>query len=268
MKRIRGGSGLGDSLYVRPVAEYFVRAGEQVTVMSDYADVFINSGVTVQPFRRDTCNVVAHYTRGKDNPNTTQWTDVCTSAGVGDLALSFAWAVRNQALMGKLTARAAGRPIIMVNGGRPPMGRADGYAAEMLPAQRAFDAVLGALSDCFIVEVGKGNENYPLKADYNLSDRTAVSDLLDIATIARALVGQCSFMIPLAECFDKPLLAVWSVRGLVSSTPYIRQCTPCKLLSKPTSSYVMDDISDEGLQAATREWFHSASCAARELQAA
>jgi len=250
MIRLRGGRGLGDALYVRPVAEHFVRQGEKVTVCCDYPDVFADSGARIEQFDRIGCNVVAHYTHGKANPNTNQWQDVCTLAGVGDLALSFRWEVKNAMLVADLKAMANGRPIVMVNGGRPPMDRKDGFAFEMLPRREAFDAVLAGLKDCFIVEVGKGAELYPLTADVDLSERTSPADLLDIAWIASGLVGQCSFMIPLAEAFDKPLMVVWAAKGLKSATLFIRQCTPQKILSKQSSRWVMDDWTAERISEA------------------
>jgi hypothetical protein len=241
VKRVRGGRGLGDALYVRPVAEHFVRVGEQVTVYSDHEDVFIGSGARVERFTRDGCNVVAHYTHGKANPETNQWQDVCALAGTPGLALSFEWKIQRPDLVRDLKAMASGKPIIMINGGRAPMGRHDGYGFDMLPRREAFDVVLAALADCFTVEVGKGAELYPLSADVDLADRTSVADLLDIASISAGLVGQCSFMIPLAEALGKPLLCVWAAKGLTSKTEFIRQCTPQKILSKPTSRFVMDD---------------------------
>jgi hypothetical protein len=136
---------------------------------------------------------------------------------------------------------ARGKPIIMVNGGRPPMNRTDGYGFEMLPRREAFDTALAALEGCFTVEVGQGVELYPLTADVDLNGRTTAADLLDIASVASGLVGQCSFMIPLAEALDKPLMVVWAAKGLVSKTLYIQQCRPEKILSKPSSRWVMDD---------------------------
>jgi hypothetical protein len=250
--KIRGGSGLGDSIYVRPIAEHYARAGRDVTVMTNFPEVFRGVDVTVAPFTRVGTNVLAHYTAGKKRTTTNQWQDICISARVGELALSFKWEVQNKPLTQDLQAMAAGKPIVMVNGGRPPMGRVDGYAREMLPKRAAFDAVLAALDDCFTVEVGKGNEIYPLTADVDLADRTSTADLLDIASIASGLVGQCSFMIPLAEALDKPLLVVWASQGLVSGTEFIRQCTPQKILSKPSSRWVMDDWAKERIEQETR----------------
>ncbi len=258
MLRLRGGRGLGDALYVRPVAEHFVRRSEEVRVCSDYRDVFEGSGAYVEPFARTGCNVVAHYVSRKQYAETNQWQDVCISAGAPpDLALSFRWEPQNQRLIRSIRAAADGRPIIMVNGGRPPMARADGFANDMLPRREAFDAVLAALKEqgCFLVECGKGLELYPLTADMDLADRTSVSDLLDIAWIAGGLVGQCSFMIPLAEAFDKPLMVVWASKGLESREQFIRLCTPQKILSKPTSSYVMDNWPIEQIAEAARDAF-------------
>lgn len=244
MKIIRGGSGLGDSLYVRPVAEHYVRAGHRVTVKSNYPGVFIGAGAKVEPFTRIGTNVLAHYTSRKDRTDSNQWQDICHNAQVGDLPLSFKWEVQNRLLTDDLKAMARGKPIVMVNGGRPPMDRTDGYGNEMLPLRAAFDTVLAALEGCFTVEVGKGVELYPLTADVDLNGRTSPADLLDIASVASGLVGQCSFMIPLAEALDKPLLCVWAAKGLVSRTLYIQQCTPQKILSKPSSRWVMDDWSE------------------------
>lgn len=249
MKRIRGGSGLGDALYVRPIAEYFIRQGEKVTVCSDYADVFAGSGAIVEQFGRTNISVLAHYTQGKSDPSTTQWQDVCRSAGV-TVPLQFDWAVKNQKLVDDLRAKAEGRPIMVVHGGRAPMGRTDGFGAELLPDRRAFDAVLSELRDCYLVRIGKGTQLYQLPVNIDLNGGTSVTDLLDVASICDGMAAQCSFAVPLAEVFDKPLLAIWSARGLCASHAYVKTITPQKILSKPTSRFVMDDWSDEKIQGA------------------
>lgn len=247
-KVIRCGSGLGDSIYLRPVAEHFVKMGHTVTVKSDYPHVFAGAKVTVDRFGREGCNVVAHYSTRKAQAGTNQWQDICASAGIPEIPLRIDWQITNRPLVNDLKAMAKGKPIVMVNGGRPPMGRADGYGREMLPKREAFDAVIASLEGCFVVEVGKGAELYPLAADVDLADRTTPADLMDIAKISSGLIGQCSFMIPLAEAFDKPLLVVWASAGLTSGTPFIRLCTPEKIISKPSSKWVMDDWTHYRIQ--------------------
>jgi hypothetical protein len=251
--RIRGGSGLGDAIYQRPIVDHFIGCGEEVEVCSVHSDVFIGSGAVVSEFRRSSIDVLAHYTAGKQRADTTQWQDVCNSAGVPGLVLRFEWSVQNIPLVHDLKAMAKGKPIVLVHGGRAPMARTDGFGAELLPKRAAFDAALDALEDCFLVEVGKGTELYPLRADVDLNGRTTVADLIDIAWICDAVVGQCSFVVPLAECFDKPLLAIWAAHGMEHTRhPYIKSITPQKVLSKPSSSFVVDDWDTERIQEAAR----------------
>lgn len=250
MKRLRGGGGLGDSLYVRPICDALIRSGEDITVLTNYADVFIGSGARVVPFSRDNVQVLAHYVGGKANPETNQWQDVCAGAKV-ETAMRFDWAVQNPALVEQMTEQAAGRPIILVHGGRKPMGRMDGFAMDLLPERAAFNAALGALRNCLTVAIGgtTGLEyNMPVECD--LTGKTSVADLLDLASIAGGVVAQCSFAVPLAECFDRPLLAIWSQRAAHSNQAYIRTITPQKVLSKNSSTFVMDDWSQQRISEA------------------
>ena len=252
MKRIRGGNGLGDAIYLRPIVEELLRRGEQVEVCCGYPEVFSGLPVSVKPFDRLNIQVLAHYTLGKRNPATNQWQDICTSAGI-DVPLRFDWKVKNQALVDGLRAKADGRPLVLVSGGRAPMARTDGFGKELLPNREAFDAVLAALSDCFMVKVGKADQVYPLKADVDLNGSTSVSDLLDLGASCDAIVGQCSFVIPLAEVFDKPLLCVWAAEGMSPARHYyISSITPQKVLSKSSSKFVMDDWPQQKIREIAR----------------
>lgn len=255
MKRIRGGSGLGDSIYQRPIVDYFVRRGEGVTVCSDYPDVFDGSDARVEPFGKNNINVLAHYVLGKNNSATNQWQDICASARVGDLDLYIDWPTKNFGLVNKLRDMAAGRAIIVVHGGRVPMARTDGFGKELLPEKAAFDATLAALPGCFTVRVGKGADLYPLDVDLDLNGSTSVSDLLDLGGLCDGLIGQCSYVIPLAEAFNKPLLCVWAAAGMHHQRhPYIQQITPQKVLSKASSAFVMDDWPAEKIEEAARSF--------------
>lgn len=257
LKRIRGASGLGDSVYLRVVCDHYVRQGDPVIALSDYPDVFIGSGATVEPFRRDRVDIVAHYVLGKPNQAATQWDDVRRAAGIVEaLPLAFPWTVRNAGLIERLRLAANGRPIIMVHGGRVPMGRTDGFGMEILPERQAFEAALSAMAGCFTVRIGKADQVYPLPVTVDLNGGTSVSDLLDLVAVCDGVVAQCSFAVPMAEAFDKPLLAVWASRGLASRTAYIRQITPRKILSKPTSRAIIDDAAPADIAEASRCFIH------------
>lgn len=253
-RRIRGGSGLGDSLYVRPVADYFARRGEAVQVLSFYPDVFLGSGAEVVPFER-TANVdtMAHYAIGRRNPDTTQWQEVCRAARIDDsLPFRFGWRVQNEALVHRLRSRAAKRPIVLVHGGREPFGRMDQFGIELLPDPRGFEVMLGALRECFLVRIGRGKQFYKVRSDLDLYGETSVRDVLDLAWSCDGIVAQCSFAVPLAEAFDKPLLALWAARGLASKQRYISNLTPQKVLQGARSRHVVDDWAEARIVEAAR----------------
>lgn len=242
MRRIRGGRGLGDSIYLRPFVDHFLRRGEQVTVLSEYPEIFAGLQCTVDRFDRSRSkwNVLAHYTRGKAVPSTTQWEDICNSAGVA-LPLAITWTCRNPALVQELRAMAKGRPIVLVHAGRTH----EWAGTALLPKPEAFAAVLAGFRDCFTVAIGKGARRYSVPVSLDMQDRTSVSDLIDLAQDCAAIVGQCSYAVPLAEVFDKPLIGVWAADGMKASQhPFVRQVTPRKVLSKPSSMAVIDDWSD------------------------
>lgn len=251
MIRIRSGAGLGDSLYLRPLAERLVREHE-VIALSDYPDVFLGSAARVEPFTRSLPCIAAHYTHAMEQQDRTQYDDMVLTAGLRDVPLHFAWGVRDPRLVAELRERAAGRPIVLVHGGCVAMQRKDGFSADMLPERGAFVDALAALHDCYRVGIGKAERLYDLPLDEDLHGKTAIADLLDIAWACDGILAQCSFCVPLAEVFDKPLLAVWAAKGLVSSNPYIRNVTPRKVLSKASSTFMLDDWGPERIAAAAR----------------
>lgn len=254
VKRIRGGSGLGDSIYVRPIAEHFVRRGEAVQVCTNYPDVFIGSGAEVAPFSRTKIDVLAHYTRGKFTETTNQWQDVCLASKIPEIPLRFEWRVRNARLVERILAAAQGRPLILVHGGRTPMGRNDTFGAELLPEKHAFDTALAALADGYLVRVGAADK-YSIVVDDDLSGCTTVSDLIDLGSVCDGWVAQCSFAVPLAEALGKPLLGVWSARGLACKTRFISAITPRKILSAATSRSVVDDWPRDRIVEVARDTF-------------
>lgn len=253
MTAIRGASGLGDSVYLRPIVEHFARAGRKPVALSNYPEIFAGADCTVEPFRRERVDVVAHYVMGKANPATTQFEDMVRAAGIAEpVPLSFDWHVQNPRLVRGVRANADGRPVVLVHGGRAPMARTDGFGKELLPEEDAFRALVAALPDCHRVGVGAIGEVYPIPVDEDLRGETTVSDLLDLFATCDGAVGQCSFVIPMAEVFDRPLLVLWARRGLACSNEYINRITPQKILHKPTSRFVIDDAGEDEIREAAR----------------
>lgn len=253
IKRIRGGRGLGDALYVRPIVDALVALGGRIRVLTDYRDVFIGSGAQAVPFERVRVDVTAHYVGGKRNPYTTQWQDVCASAGI-NTPLRFQWPIKNRSLISRLRAKAGRKAIVLIHGGRIPMGRADGFGIELLPRPESFTAVLEELRDCFTVQIGKAAQVYPLHTNVNLNGDTSISDLLDLGANCDGVVAQCSFAVPLAEVFEKPLLVVWGSAVSRSKEQFVHSITPHKVLSAERDRFVVDDLGDSLIREAAIKW--------------
>lgn len=248
MKTIRGGMGLGDALYVQAVARHLVAGGARYRVATAWPDVFRPLGDRVEcvPFRKNDIDVLAHYARRKNYP-TDQFVDVCLQAGIREpAALRLDWSIGDRDLVEQLQAH--GRPIVLVQMPRAPMGRTDGFGHELLPdcraIQRAIDRLRGRV---LLVQVGSGRPLFKFRGiDVDLADQTTVPQLLDVAAACDGVLGYVSFVLPLAESLGKPALLVWSRRGLKSSTGYIRQITPAKVIHrKDLVSVVLDGLDDD-----------------------
>ena len=237
MRSIRGGSGLGDSLYLQSVVRHLIGKGESLRVHSDWPAVFGQLGdmVTVEPFSRKNINILAHYSSRKALTNSTQWEDVCASAGISEpVELRLDWAPETTLDI---------RPYVCVQLPRAPMGRSDGFGADLLPDCRLIQRAIDALRDRFaIVQIGAGEPLFRFKhLDLDLTGKTSVAGMLDVAAGASGFLGYVSYIVPLAESLDKPAMLVWSHKGLSRGHPYIRQITPAKILSKPSCKFVIDN---------------------------
>ncbi len=242
MKTIRCGRGLGDSLYLQSVVRHLMAGGQRFIVKSDYPDVFRPLDARVIEFSRQ-ADVVAHYVSRKAIVGTTQFQDCCIKAGIdGPVDLRLDWKVTNQGLADKV--RRSGRPVLVVQLPRSPMGRVDGFGASLLPDCKAIQRLITRAKEdgCTVVQIGAGTPLYRFHGlDIDLANCTTVAETIDVVSVADRCLGYCSFLVPLAESLDRPALFVWSRRGLRDRQPFIRQITPSKVLHKVTSSAVIDD---------------------------
>lgn len=244
MLSVRSGRGLGDSLYLQGVARYFVGAGQQVEVCTNYPDVFRTLPVKISPFRREPMDRVAHYVARKTVSGSDQFTDCCIAAGITEkVEFKLDWKV-----CCPRWSKVIRRPTVLVQLPREPMDRKDGYGMELLPDCRTIQRAIDVMRDrgVHLIQIGKGIPLYKFTGiNLDLANETTVSDVLDLASMADGVLGYCSFIAPLAECLNKPALLVWSRAGLKSRNPFIKQIVPAKIFNKPSSHAVMDDCSDD-----------------------
>lgn len=251
MVSLRSGKGLGDTLYLQSIARHLVLRGGDVEVCTNYPDVFrpLAGRIKVSPFRRERVDLVAHYTSRKTVKGTDQFLDCCSNAGMKEpVDLKLDWAPVNTGLIDRL--RRVGRPVVVVQLPRWPMGRADGYGRELLPDCGAIQKAIDLLRACgaYIVQIGQGEALFEFTGiDFDLSNRTSVADVIDVVSASAGVLGYCSFIVPLAESLAKPALLIWSRAGLKSTTDFIRLITPEKIFHRPSSRAVMDDSSPDEL---------------------
>lgn len=253
---LRGGSGLGDSLYVQSVARHLIQTrGLRLRVNSNWPDVFrpLGEACQVVPFDRK-ATLVAHYSARKQERGTTQFQDCCISAGLREpVELRLDWKMVRPEWATDLTRHAGRRPIIVVQLPRQPMNRPDGFGKELLPQREALQAAVHQLKaqDAFLVQVGAGKPVYELDyIDLNLANCTTVTDLIDIALSCDGFLGYVSFIVPLAESLAKPLLCVWSQAGLKAPNRFISSITPRKILQYRSSRAVIDNQPEQERSAA------------------
>lgn len=257
MKTIRGGMGLGDALYVQAVARHLVRQGQTIRAATAYPDVFKPLGIECIPFTRQGIQILAHYSLRKGCP-TGQFEDCCIQAGIREpVELKIDWKVEDAALTDRLLSH--GKPIVLVQLPRNPMGRTDGFGADLLPdcsrIQLAIDALKGR---ALLVQVGAGRPLFRFSGiDIDLTNETTVPQLLDVASVSFGAIGYVSFMLPLCESLGKRALLVWSRKGLRSQNNYVRQITPAKVIHRNDLVVSVNDGVGDDIQSAVEAFLRA-----------
>jgi ADP-heptose:LPS heptosyltransferase len=267
MRRIRGGSGFGDNLYVQAVCRYFNNElKEPLTVATPYPDLFRKLDLmTVAPFSKTNAQIIAHYTQRKKNHSTSQFMDCCMQAGINrGTELKLDWEYRNGTQSQLIKNKAKGRPILVVQMPRMPMARNDPFGIELLPTEQSLREavkILTEMTGSYTVLIGKGASLYDINTNYSAVNKTNISELLDIAHVADRFIGQVSSLIPMAESFGKPVLSVFSRKGFTSKNWFISSILPNKVNHYDSSISIMDDDPREKIESRLTKWIESTTLA-------
>lgn len=237
--------GLGDALYLQAIVRHLVRS-QPLRVCTAYPEVFLPhlGRVELAPFTRQGIDILAHYTTRKGQAGTDQFEDCCACARIAEpVDLVIDWKVTDQGLVDNVLSLAAGRPVLLVQLPRAPMGRTDGFGHELLPDCRVIQRLIDrARGECLVVQVGAGAPLFRFEGiDLDLRDRTTVSQMLDVASVASGFLGYVSFFVPLAESFKRPAMLIWSKLQRRAPLQFVRQITPQKILHRESSLHAYDD---------------------------
>lgn len=239
IQSIRGGSGLGDSIYLQAVCRYLLSKGHALKIHTNYPDVFRNlrGEYEIAGFSKININILAHYSMRRKIKGFSQFEDCCIEAGLKEpVELKLDW---------QATSNTIKKPYAVVGLPRSPMARTDGMGAELLPCMKAYQRIIDKLKaqGYLIVQVGAGEPLHKLQnIDVDLANQTSVSELIDVVSLSDFVICYPSFLVPLAESLDKRYVTLFSHRGLVSPKIFLRQITPDKVMHcKDLGRFVVDE---------------------------
>lgn len=256
---IRGGSGLGDAIYLQAVCRDLIAKGRKgLIVCTDYPEVFapIAKHIRLKAFQRDGIGILGHYSMRRQVQETTQFEDCCIQAGImTPVELKLDWQVQSKCF----GLREHGKPIAVVGLPRAPMGRTDGYGRELLPHMKVYQSLVDMARDkgYLTVQLGSGRTLHNLSGiDVDLSNQTTVADLIDIVAISDAVICYPSFLVPMAEALDKRYVSLFANEGMKAPNGFLRWITPNKIIHrKDLGSFIIDDDEPEMVTDATKHIF-------------
>ena len=251
---IRGPSGLGDAIYVNPIAQAFSRMYDKVLVRTKYPEVFkYCKKVETVPFKKGGADKEFNYGgKRREDQSTSQWQDLLITSGLSmNTPYVIEWRLTNRQLEKMINDNAENKKILIMSSPHVPFARLDKFGLELIPNWKKFIPLLEYAKDngYFIIQAGKGKclWDYGKLIDIDLTNKTTVCDIMDLGIIGDVFLGQPGFIVPLAEGNGKNLYLIFSRRGLNCNTEFLKNITGKKVCSTRRGFWGVDDFTDEKL---------------------
>lgn len=261
VKKIKCASGFGDSIYMYPITRYLLKQNRKLNliVMTDYKDIYkchpYRERIEFVKHSKDFANFKISYCGRKYKSGTSQFEDVCIAAEVPkDIKYNIDWKIQNKELIDNIKKLSSGKPICVVSAPFKPFGRVDEFGKELtVNFKRMNDLIARNKNDYYFIQTCKNTPEYILNnINLNLAGKTAISDVLDIMSIANRSVGQIGHILPLSEVFKVPCMLFFSRRGINCENRFISSITYEKVVHyKKLVSFCVDDFSDVEID---RKW--------------
>ncbi len=256
---IKGASGVGDSVYGYPIANYYSKDYDKIYYMSNYPELF--EGIkNVECHRHTKLNYISlpeaesarkkhidirfSYAPRKHIPGTSQFEDSCISAGIQSrVELKIPWTVRNTALTRRVRESAKGRKVCIVAAPYQPFGRDDKWGDEIKIDPESIQRIMDDLREQFLF-VLTGNKYClyrPTCTEYDLIDQTSVTDLMDIISTADCCLSQIGNLLPMSEALEKKSVIIFSHKIPDMKHPFLRAITPEKTIHRKDLAYSVTD---------------------------
>jgi len=239
---IRGASGLGDSIYLYPVAKYFLDHNYKVSVASKYPELFDTLDITVRKNYKDfdKINVKCNYCRRKKDLNTSQFEDTVILAEIREkikLEIDFDRSKSNIIASSGIT-----QPYVITSGL---------YSVDIPPYVKPacnytfFNSFIQKIRHNYkVVVIGDVSNVAPDPVDYDLRGKTNIYDLLSLVDQSSFVFSQCGFLLPMGEALNKVVFSVLPHEIRTSSNWFVKSITPKKVCTKETSYCSYDDAPE------------------------
>jgi hypothetical protein len=251
---IKGASGLGDTVYLYPIAKHFSTKYDTVHLMSNYPEIFesipnvichkhlkLNYVPIVEGDKVRKKEVDIRFTYGprKHKIGTSQYEDMYLWAienfniNFPKLELEIPWEIKNKELISTvrmIANKRSERKIAVVAAPYQPFGREDKFGDEIKIKPEMIQYICDDLKEMGYLVIVVGNEYalYEPICEYNLIGSTTVSDLFDLVSVADLTVTQIGNLLPISEVLGKKNITIFSENIPNCDHKFLKAITPDK----------------------------------------
>jgi len=238
---IRGARGLGDALFLYPIIEYYINKGENVTVKTNYPEIFKELNCkTVPLITAGTTDIVARYAERFENPETNMLED---TAILADMPLPVELSVKYKCKR-KFKFNTNKKICVIRQPDYPMNAKRPESTLVLVPKIEIIQEIINKFKDeCYFVLAGSGHGLKPelTGIDEDLTDISVIQELLELVNSSDIVLTQMGYMLPMAEALNKKLFSLHSYAGLHTNQAFYRWLTPQKSVTRKSSVYIIDN---------------------------
>jgi hypothetical protein len=137
------------------------------------------------------------------------------------------WEWVQSSLCDKVLEQKKDKKLLLFSAAHRPFGRDDGRGDTMIPNWSKFNCLLdyAKANDYYIVQIGRGEVMHKYRqVDYDITNNTSISDIMNLGMVADLGIGQCGFMVPLMEGFKKPYYIILAQKGVDAKHDFFISC--------------------------------------------
>lgn len=239
MIRINSPKGLGDAIHLRAIVLHLLERGEEIEVYTGWPEVFTGLPVVLRTHEQIADHDQIRHAMAclhcciPEIMGMSLFQNACRQAGIVEpVALRMDWKVKDGKRIRRIKARAAGKPILLY---QPVKKANNAQQAELRPDRDAYRAYLQGMKGYFRIKVGNAAftiDDPRLPVDLDLFNKTTVSEVFDIATIADCFFSEDSYIQVIAQAMNKPVTWMFARKGESSAFSRSRNARPSRMIHR------------------------------------